>query len=132
MQLFLSPDFNIRSLRKKPKSAAQKIKELKEKLQAHNLTNIGRVHESFIPASLFDQHRPKTSRRRIYSLENTFWGFFLQTCSPIVVASQLFINFEFLKEATNPSCQHLLQRIAKQESVYQLNYYRAYLLIQRN
>ena len=82
MQLFLSPDFNIRSLRKKPKSAAQKIKELKEKLQAHNLTNIGRVLESFIPASLFDQHRPKTSRRRIYSLENTFWGFFLQALQP--------------------------------------------------
>ena len=82
MQLFLSPDFNIRSLRKKPKSAAQKIKEIKEKLQAHNLTNIGRVLESFIPGSLFDQHRPKTSRRRIYILENTFWGFFLQALQP--------------------------------------------------
>ncbi len=70
------------SLRRTPKSAAQKIKELKEKLQSHSLTKIGRVLEAFIPASLFDQHRPKTSRRRIYSLENTFWGFFLQALQP--------------------------------------------------
>ena len=62
MQLFLSPDFNIQSLRRKPKSAAQKIKEFKEKIQSHSLTNIGRVLEAFIPASLFDEHRPKTSQ----------------------------------------------------------------------
>lgn len=82
MQLFLSPDFNIQSLRRKPKSAAQKIKEFKEKIQSHSLTNIGRVLEAFIPASLFDEHRPKTSRRRIFSIENTFWGLFLQALQP--------------------------------------------------
>jgi len=78
MQLFLSSDFNIRSLRKKPKSMAQKLKDLRDRLRAHNLTKIGRALEEFVPATLFEKHRPKTARRRIFSTENTFWGFFLQ------------------------------------------------------
>ena len=82
MQLFLSPDFNIRSLRRKPKSTAQKIKALKDKFQSHQLIQIGRVLEALVPTSLFDEHRLKTSKRRIFSIENTFWGFFLQALQP--------------------------------------------------
>lgn len=79
MQLFLSPDFNIRSLCKKPKSLAQKLKELSDKIQSHRLTEIGRVFDSFIPQRIFDSCERSDSRRRIFSSENTFWGFFAQT-----------------------------------------------------
>lgn len=78
MQLFLSSDFNIRSLRRKPRSAAQKIKDFREQIKAHQLTSIGRALEDYVPQYLFDAHRPKTARRRIFSTENTFWGLFLQ------------------------------------------------------
>ncbi len=113
MQPFLSPDFNILSLRRKPKSAAQKIKELKDKLQSHHLTKISRVLEAFIPTRLFDEHRPNTSRRRIFSIENTFWGFFLQalqsdsSCRSIVHQFRVCANANkaAISTSTSAYCQ---------------------------
>ena len=80
MQLFLSPDFNIKTLRRKPKSSLQKAREWQQKLLNHQLTNLGNTLSRYIPKSLFDQsNTSQKKRRRIYTDENTFWGFFLQT-----------------------------------------------------
>lgn len=80
MQLFLSPDFNIKTLRRKPKSACRKIQEWQQKLTEHQLTGISRILSMYVPQKLFDQHPASSrSRRRIFSMENTFWGFLLQT-----------------------------------------------------
>lgn len=80
MQLFLSPDFNIKTLRKKPKSIRQKSNEWRQKLLNHQLCHIGKILSDYIPQSLFDRHsNTKKTRRRIFSYENTFWGLFLQT-----------------------------------------------------
>ena len=80
MQLFLSPDFHIKTLRKKPKTALQIAYRLRQKLLDHQLTNIACALSSYIPQSLFDKHSNKAkTRRRIFSYENTFWGFFLQS-----------------------------------------------------
>lgn len=80
MQLFLSSDFNIRTLRRKPRSVAKKLMDLRDKLLSHQLTNLGKILQSYIPQSLFDECTQKLNcRRRIFSVENTFWGFFLQT-----------------------------------------------------
>lgn len=80
MQLFLSPDFNIKTLRKKPKSSLQKANEWRQKLFNHQLCHIGKILSDYIPQSLFDNHSNTIkTRRRIFSYENTFWGFFLQT-----------------------------------------------------
>jgi len=91
MQLFLSPDFNIKTLRKKPISAYQKLQEKKHKLTKQSLTNLGKMLSAYIPLSLFEnEHNNSTNRRRIFSAENTFWGFFLQilnseaSCTSIV------------------------------------------------
>ena len=79
MQLFLSPDFNIKTLRKTPRSQLQKNQDQRKKILNHQLTNISKVLSLYIPQRLFDAHIPKGSRRRVFSYENTFWGFFLQT-----------------------------------------------------
>lgn len=79
MQLFLFPDFNIKTLRKKPLSAAQKLIKKKQHLAKKSLTDISKILSTYIPQSLFDEeYRNTPSRRRIFSIENTFWGFFLQ------------------------------------------------------
>ena len=79
MQLFLSPGFNIKTLRKKPQSAAQKLIKKKQHLAKKSLTDISKILSAYIPQSLFDEeYRNSDSRRRIFSIENTFWGFFLQ------------------------------------------------------
>jgi len=40
MQLFLSPDFNIKTLRKKPQSTVQKLIEKKQNVAKKSLTDI--------------------------------------------------------------------------------------------
>jgi hypothetical protein len=65
MQLFLSPDFNIKTLRKKPKSLRQKSNEWRQKLLNHQLCHIGKLLSDYIPQSLFDRHsNTKKTRRR--------------------------------------------------------------------
>lgn len=135
MQLFLSSDFNIRSLRRKPQSTAQKMKAWQEKLQLHHLTTISRILASYIPQSLFDQHvSTANSRRRIFSTENTFWGFFLQTlkadssCQSIVHQFRVNVrNYKTSSISTSTSayCQarkrlslHLLTDIFRHTSQY--------------
>ena len=80
MQLFLSPDFNIKTLRKKPKSAEQKFKEWHQKIQDQHLTSLAKLLGSYVPQTLFEREaKDRQTRQRIFTVENTFWGFLLQT-----------------------------------------------------
>ncbi len=79
MQFFLSPDFNIKTLRKKPQTAHQKLRNKQLDIERHSLTDLSKILASYIPQSLFDKEYLETNtRRRVYSTENTFWGFFSQ------------------------------------------------------
>ncbi|CAA0124091.1 Uncharacterised protein [BD1-7 clade bacterium] len=83
MQLFLSPRFNIQTLRNTPLSSAGKHKAALDKLQSHQLMTMQQILAAYIPQSLFKKWMTSTaSRRRIFTIENTFWGVFLQTLKP--------------------------------------------------
>lgn len=115
MQLFLSPEFNLQTLRKPPKSYVQKLKEKQQQLFDCRLQNIGQLLKDHIPPSLFDEvpsHSPR--RRRLFSIENTFWGFFLQTlqqdgsCQSIVNQFKAFahkIHGKTISTSTSAYCQ---------------------------
>ena len=113
MQLFLSPDFHIKTLRKKPKSALQKANEWRQKLLDHQLTNIGCTLSSYIPQSLFDKHTNKAkTRRRIFSYENTFWGFFLQSLQSDSSCQSIVHQFRVIAQ------QHQKKMISSSTSAY--------------
>lgn len=114
MQLFLSDDFNIRTLRKTPKAASLKIKDWQDKLRAHHLTSLGQILSAYIPQRLFnEQARIDKTRRRIFSTENTFWGFFMQTlqadgsCQAIVHQFRVLAHHQSkdISASTSAYCQ---------------------------
>jgi len=75
----LFPGFHLQILRRKPRSAQQKLAEKTALLQQKSFKQIGEVFEKFIPHTLL---KPELSggmsRRRLFSKENTFWAFFSQ------------------------------------------------------
>jgi hypothetical protein len=73
------PGFHLRTLRRKPRSAQQKLAEKIALLKQKSFKQIGEVFESFIPRPLLKQEQDGAmSRRRLFSKENTFWAFFSQ------------------------------------------------------
>ncbi len=73
------PGFHLQTLRRKPRSAQQKLAEELALLKKKSFKQIGKIFESFIPHSLLKPERSGAmSRRRIFSKENTFWAFFSQ------------------------------------------------------
>lgn len=93
-QQFLTPLFNIKTLRKAPKSTQQQLVDWHKKIQEQQLTSIAKLLGKYVPQTLFEHPNIKQStRRRIFTLENTFWGFLLQTlqvdCSCQSVVHQL-------------------------------------------
>lgn len=115
MQLFLSPDFNIRTLRKSPKSCLQKYKEKQQELFEYRLHDIGQVLQDYIPSALFEKPSfYRKERRRIFCSENTFWGLFLQTlqhggsCQSVVHQFQVFAqnaHGKAMSASTSAYCQ---------------------------
>ena len=93
MQLFLSPDFHIKTLRRKPKSSPQKLAEWQQKIADHQLSKLPLMLAQYIPQAIFCQYTKATNaRRRLFSFENTFWGMFLQRLQ------------------ADSSCQHLVHQ----------------------
>src|SRR5574341_884463 len=75
----LLPGFHLQILRRKPRSARQKLAEKLALLQQKSFKQIGEVFEKFIPRTLLKQESSGVmSRRRLFSKENTFWAFFSQ------------------------------------------------------
>ncbi len=94
--LFL-PGFHLATLRRKPRSAAQKLAEEKAKIRHHSLSQLGECFGRFIPRQeLAISRQGQFSRRRLFSKENTFWGFFSQIldadggCQEVVRKAQAF------------------------------------------
>jgi len=69
------PGFHLQILRRKPRSAQQKLAEKMALLKQKSFKQIGEVFENFIPVSLLKpEQNGAMSRRRIFSKENTFWA----------------------------------------------------------
>ena len=80
---YFLPGFHLQSLRRTPRSAQQRMAEKLAELRRHSLTQLSDLFGHFIVLPSPDQrqqsHRATTFvRRRILSLENTFWAFFSQ------------------------------------------------------
>ncbi len=76
--LFL-PGFHLHTLRKKPRSAQQLLADKLSIIKQKSLSQLADFLSKFIPSHYLQPEQAGThSRRRIYSKENTFWGFFSQ------------------------------------------------------
>lgn len=94
--LFL-PGFHLSTLRRKPRSGAQKLADEKRRIRQHTISQLGECFGAFIPIhELGSEMEGDFSRRRIFSKENTFWAFFSQVldadggCQEVVRKVQAF------------------------------------------
>ena len=75
----LLPGFHLFTLRKKPKTKAQKLAQEYEKLRRHSISKLGDYFNNFIPINeLQNSSSGEFSRLRLFSKSNTFWAFFSQ------------------------------------------------------
>lgn len=75
----LFPDFHLQTLRRTPRSARQRLLDKATKLKEKSLTELAECVGKFISLPLLkSESSGAMSRHRIYSKENTFWGFFTQ------------------------------------------------------
>lgn len=93
----LLPGFHLPTLRRKPRSAAQKLADERFRIRQHTISQLGECFGSFIPThELGNGSGGDFSRRRVFSKENTFWGFFTQVldadggCQEVVRKVQAF------------------------------------------
>lgn len=85
------PGFHLATLRRKPRSARQKLADQLAEIRRKSISQLAVCFTHFIPAqSLKPNQLGAQSRRRLFSKENTFWGFFSQIlnadsgCSEVV------------------------------------------------
>ena len=73
------PGFHLSTLRRRPRSAAQKLADEMARIRQHSLSQLGDCFGHVIPANaLANEVEGAFSRRRLFSKENTFWAFFSQ------------------------------------------------------
>ena len=73
------PGFHLSTLRRKPKTAVQKLTEKIAKIKKHSISQLGEFFNGFIPQSILKSNKEgHFSRTRLYSKSNTFWAFFSQ------------------------------------------------------
>lgn len=76
---YFFPGFHLQTLRRKPRSAAQILAEKIERLKQKSFSQLGEYLDKFIPNRLLQPTQSgSSSRRRLFSKENTFWAFFSQ------------------------------------------------------
>lgn len=78
----LFPGWHLPTLRRKPKTDIQKHLENERLNQTRSITDLSNILSRYIPKSSFDDKFKKGTRKRLFSLENTFWGFFYQLLNP--------------------------------------------------
>jgi hypothetical protein len=126
----LFPGWHLPTLRKKPKTALQKIIENNKLIQRQSITHLNVLLSQYIPRNIFKNISQNAfTRQRIFSLENTFWEFFFQILNPDggcqSVVNQLRTK-PFKKMESHRPNQHPL--IAKLERKYQPNYFEVSLI----
>lgn len=93
----LLPGFHLPTLRKKPRSASQKLADEQRRIRQKSISQLGECFGKFIPTDKLNVSPSGLfSRRRLFSKENTFWGFFTQVldadggCQEVVRKFQAF------------------------------------------
>ena len=73
------PGFHLSTLRRRPRSASRILAEQRAKLGQKTLSELGQCFRQFIPTQALSQSDSgRSSRRRLFTKENTFWAFFSQ------------------------------------------------------
>ena len=93
----LFPGFNLQTLRRKPRSASQKLSDEITQLKKKSFGQLSECFGQFIPKEyLKPSHSGHLSRQRIFSKENTFWAFLSQVldndsgCKEVIRKLQAF------------------------------------------
>jgi hypothetical protein len=111
------PGFHLQTLRRKPRSAQQKLAEKLTVLQQKSFKQIGEVFEKFIPrAFLKPEPSGAMSRRRLFSKENTFWAFFSQVldadggCKEVIRKLQSYASLKGIKVPSSSTASYCTAR----------------------
>ena len=101
------PGFHLSTLRRRPRSARQKLVDRLAEIRLKSFSQLSESFADFIPSQMLQPHQSGAqSRRRLFSKENTFWGFFTQIlnadggCSEVV---RQFHAFAASRSMTLPS-----------------------------
>jgi hypothetical protein len=111
------PGFHMQTLRRKPRTARQKLAEEMTLLKQKSFKQIGAVFEKFIPHSLLKPERNGAmSRRRLFSKENTFWAFFSQVldadggCKEVIRKPQSYASIKGVKVPSSSTAAYCAAR----------------------
>lgn len=109
------PGFHLATLRRKPRSASQRMADEHARIRRHSISELGEHLAPLIPARDLDQDaNGRFSRRRVFSRANTFWAFFSQVldadggCREVVRKVQAFAASRSLtmpSSSTSAYCQ---------------------------
>lgn len=113
------PGFHLATLRRRPRSARQKLTDQLAEIRRKSISQLARCFIDFIPAQILQPHQSGAqSRRRLFSKENTFWGFFSQIlnadggCSEVVRQFHAFAanrSMALPSSSTSAYCQARLK-----------------------
>jgi len=107
------PGWHLTTLRRKPRTEAQKLIATKERIHKMTFSRLGKYLGNYIPGSCFkNDGRTEFSRRRIFSIENTFWGFFQQILSKDGGCQEIVNQYRVIAE------QRELKTISPSTSAY--------------
>ena len=107
----------MQTLRRKPRSAQQKLAEKMALLKQKSFRQIGEVFEKFIPYALLKRERyGAMSLRRLFSKENTFWAFFSQVldadggCKEVIRKLQYYASIKGVKVPSSSTASYCTAR----------------------
>jgi hypothetical protein len=113
----LLPGFHLQTLRKKPRSAQQKLAEEMTLLKQKSFKQVGAVFEKFIPQTFLKPERAGAmSRQRLFSKENTFWAFFSQVldadggCKEVIRKLQSYASIKGVKVPSSSTAAYCAAR----------------------
>lgn len=111
------PGFHMQTLRRKPRSAQQKLAVEMTLLKQKSFKQVGAVFEKFIPQALLKPERAGAmSRQRLFSKENTFWAFFSQVldadggCKEVIRKLQSYASIKGVKVPSSSTAAYCAAR----------------------
>ncbi len=112
------PGFHLPTLRRKPKTKAQKLAKKIENLRQHSISKLGDYFNKFIPNNeLQNNNNGQFSRLRLFSKSNTFWAFFSQVldadagCKEAVKKIQAYMASKLKKMPSGSSSAYCQARL---------------------
>ena len=101
------PGFHLATLRRKIRFACQKLTDELARIRRHSISQLGENFTRFIPKQFPHPEKPgKLSRRRLFSKENIFWGFFSQVLNTESGCAEVVRKFHAF--STSMTYQNLL------------------------